>query len=176
MKINIGSTNQVKIDALKEIVREYDFLKDAEVVGLNAPSEVSPQPKSLEETVRGAMNRARSAYQNCDYSVGIEGGFMEVPYTDAGHIEFQACVIHDGKNFSLGFSSGYECPLRVMRLVDNGFTLNDAAHQTGLTIDPHIGATLGFISVLTKGRLARKELTKQAIRTALIRFENSHLY
>ena len=66
MKINVGSTNQIKVDAVKEKILEYDFLKNAEITGIEVSSEVSDQPKTLEETIQGAMNRAKNSFQNCD--------------------------------------------------------------------------------------------------------------
>lgn len=176
MRINVGSKNEVKINAVKELLADYPMFAAVEVLGAEAPSEVSDQPKSLDETIRGAKNRARNAYQNCDYGVGIEGGFMEVPHTKTGYLEFQACAIYDGKNFSIGLSSAYECPPQVMRLIHDGLDLNDAAYQTGLTSNTKIGVSGGFISVLTKNRLVRIEFTKEAVRMALIHLENPELY
>ena len=46
----------------------------------NVPSGVSDQPRSEQETLEGARNRARSAargYPHADYWVGIEGGIED---------------------------------------------------------------------------------------------------
>lgn len=72
MKIVVGSKNQVKVDAVKEIIQDYPHLKDAEIIIVEVGSGVGEQPKSLEETVSGAMNRSKNAYKDCDYSFGLE--------------------------------------------------------------------------------------------------------
>ena len=87
MKINVGSTNETKLRAVKEVVKLYDFLSGANIISVKVLSGVSDQPKSLDETVLGAMNRARRAFKDCDYSVGLESGLMYVPYTKAGYMD-----------------------------------------------------------------------------------------
>jgi len=50
--------------------------------------------------------------------------------------------------------------------------MNQAFSRAGLTNNPKLGSQEGAVGLLTKGRLTRKEYTKQAIRTALIHLEN----
>lgn len=169
MKINIGSQNTIKVDAVKELLRDYPHLKDAEIIAMEATPEVNDQPKSLEETVRGAMNRAKNAFHDCDYSFGIESGLMAVPNTKTGYMDVCVCVIFDGKEYHLGLSSAWEAPKKVAdHMLNDGLDMNDAAYKAGLTKNPKIGSTEGLIGIMTKGRLTRKEYTKEAIRTALI--------
>jgi radical SAM protein with 4Fe4S-binding SPASM domain len=78
MNIKIASQNPVKVEALKEILLDYNHLQDAKVESVDVSSGVSDQPKSLEETISGAKNRAKTAYIDCDYSFGIESGLMAV--------------------------------------------------------------------------------------------------
>ena len=170
MKINVGSANQIKIDAVKEKILEYDFLKNAQVIGMEASSDVSDEPKTMEETIRGAMNRAKYSFNNCDYSFGLESGVMQVPYTKTGYMDVCACAIFDGKEFYLGLSSAFEWPQNIMNLVlGEGLNISQAFHKAGLTQNTRVGTAEGAIGVLTKGRLVRKEYTKQSITTALIR-------
>ncbi|MBI3573172.1 MAG: DUF84 family protein, partial [Candidatus Kerfeldbacteria bacterium] len=49
-------------------------------------------------------------------------------------------------------------------------------HRVGLTTNPKLGSYEGAIGLLTKGKMPRKDLTKQAVVTALVRFENKELY
>lgn len=169
MKINIGSKNQVKVDAVKEILQDYPHLKDAEIITTEVLSEVNDQPKSLEEIVSGAINRSRNAYKNCDYSFGIESGLMAVPNTKTGYMDVCVCAIFDGEEYHLGLSSAWEAPKRVVEyMLNDGLDMNDAAHKAGLTKNPKVGSAEGLVGIMTKGRLTRKEYTKEAIRTALI--------
>lgn len=177
MKINVGSQNDVKVSAVREVIRDYDFLLNAEVSGLEVSSEISEQPKSLDETIRGAMNRARNAFQSCDYSFGLEDGLMNVPNTKTDYMNVCACAIYDGQNYHIGLSSAHEYPHDVTKLVfDEGLDINQAFKKTGLTENLKVGSAEGAIGILTHGRLLRKEYTKQAITTALIHVENSKLF
>lgn len=177
MKINIGSKAKPKIEALQEILQEYPDFKDAEVVSKEVSSDISPQPKSLEETINGAINRAKNSFENCDYSVGLESGLMKVPETKSGYMDFTACAIYDGKKFHLGLSSAFEHPKIVMeKILNDGLDASTAFHKAGLTENTYIGHSEGIIGLLTKNRLTRKEYTKEAIRTALIHLENKNLY
>lgn len=172
MKINVGSKNDVKIVAVKEAVRDYNFLLVAEVAGVNASSDVSEQPKSIDETIRGAMNRAKNAFKDCEYSFGIEDGLMQVPNTKTNYMNICACVIYDGQNYHIGLSSAFEYPDNVTKLVfKDGLDINQAFYKIGLTKNPKVGSAEGAIGILTHGRLLRKEYAKQAITMALIHLD-----
>ena len=121
MKIIVGSTNKAKIEAVAEILKEYPHLAGAEVFGVSVESGVADQPMSLDETIAGAMNRARNAFKGCDYSIGLESGLMKVPNTKSGYMDFGACAIFDGEEFHLGLSSMWEFPdKRIMELIVDG--------------------------------------------------------
>ena len=51
-KVYVGTTNVIKLEAVKHV------LSDFVVEGINVGSGVSSQPKSDEETIQGAKNRA----------------------------------------------------------------------------------------------------------------------
>ncbi|MFA5878463.1 MAG: inosine/xanthosine triphosphatase [Candidatus Staskawiczbacteria bacterium] len=172
-KIKIASQNPVKVEALEEIICDYSYLKDAEVVAVDVSSEVSNQPKSLEETVKGAMARSRNAYGGCDYSFGIESGLMAVPYTKSGYMDVCVCAIFDGNEYHIGLSSAWEAPRQVMQhIINGGLDMNQAAFKAGFTKNQQVGSAEGLVGIMTKGRLTRKEYTKEAIRTALIHLED----
>ena len=173
MKITVGSTNPAKVEAVREILQDYPHLKDAEVAGMETDSKVGDQPLSLTAVVTGAMNRAQAAFIESDYSVGIESGLMEVPFSKSGHMDVCACAIFDGTEYHLGLSSGWEFPNKeINRLIlEEGLDMSQAINKVGLTDDPAIGAGQGAIGIVTKGRLDRKTFTKEAIRSALIHLE-----
>jgi len=175
--VAVGTSNKAKVNAVKETIRAYDFLRGAKIKAVSVSSSVSNQPTSIDETIKGAMNRARQAFTTCDYSIGIESGLMRVPYTKTGYMDVCVCAIFDGKEFHLGFSSAFECPSEITRLmVKEGLDMTQAANAAGLTTNSALGSAEGMIGILTKGRLTRKEYTKQALTTALIHLENPHLY
>lgn len=172
MNICVGTANKIKLDAVKEILHEYAHLKGAIVISKSVESGVSDQPKSLEESVQGAMNRALAAFQDCTYSIGIESGLMIVPNSKSGRMDVCVCAIFDGSEYHLGLSSAWEAPAQVMKhIMEDNMNMSDAAHKAGLTDNPAVGAAEGLIGIVTKGRLTRKAYTKEAIRTALIHLE-----
>jgi inosine/xanthosine triphosphatase len=182
MKLIIGSENPVKVGALKEVIKDYDLLKNSKIYTKNVSSGVSEQPSSLEETIEGAINRSKNSYDSdilrrFDYSFGIESGLIYIPRTKSGKMDVCFCSIYDGKNIILGMSRCFELPIDSMRIIKKeGKTLNDAFYELGITDNPKIGSDEGASGILTKGRVTRKDYTKDAIQMALIQIENKELY
>ena len=173
MRINIGSKNPAKIEASQEIVLEYDFLKGSEVVQMEVATGVPEQPKTLDETIQGAMHRALGAFKNCKYSVGLESGLFRVPYTKTGHMDICAAAIYDGSEYHIGLSQAFEFPRKVTKLIfEEGLNASEACLRTGLTEHNYIGHGEGIIGLLTKGRVNRKEQAKAALQMALIHLED----
>src|ERR1035437_7657465 len=110
MKIKVGSKNKAKLEAVIEIIKDYPHLKNGEVEGVEILSGVNDQPKSLEETIKGAIGRAKKSFKDCTYSIGIESGLMQVPKTKSGYMDVCVCAIYDGKECHLGLSSAWEFP------------------------------------------------------------------
>ena len=177
MKVIVGSKNPTKVEAVREAFGEFPEFKSAEVEGMQVDTEVHKQPKNMEQTVQGAMNRARNAFKNCDLSVGLESGLMEVPNTKSGYMDITMCAIYDGKNFHLGGSSAFEYPKSMIDLVfSKDYEIDEAAKEAGFSHDENIGEREGMIGALTKGRLDRKGYSKQAVITALIHLLNPEHY
>lgn len=170
MKIAVASKNPVKVEAVREALHLYSSLATAEIVSLDVSSQVSSQPYSIDETIRGAINRAKQAHAfSPDYylSVGIESGFHNFPF--AGLMELSVCSIYDGKKHHFGFSPAFKCPEEVQVLIEqNKLNLNDACYRAGYTNNPEIGASEGMIGILTQGRKTRKDYTRDAVIMALI--------
>jgi inosine/xanthosine triphosphatase len=177
MKIHIGTKSPVKIQAIMELAPQYEILKDAIFESFKAESGVSDQPMSLEETIRGAKNRAKAVFEDSDLSFGIESGLMAVPETKTGYMNASICAIYDGKEYHLGLASGFEYPKEVTRLaVEKGLEMSHAFKAAGLTNKDKIGHAEGSIGLMTKGRLNSEEYYKQAVMTALIHLENKELF
>lgn len=177
MRIAIGSTNEVKVSALREATRLYAMFAHTLVQAKDVPSGVSPQPRSLKETVEGAINRAKAVYEGYDYGFGIESGLMEVPYTKTGMMDVCVCAIYDGKECSIGLSSAFECPPKVMEFVHHeGLDLNQAFYKAGMTQNTKLGSAGGAVGLLTRARVTRKDYTKQAITMAMVQLELACYY
>jgi len=180
MIIAIGTTNVIKVQAVEEVLQNYPTLAHATLKSVSVPSEISEQPLSLEEIIKGAKNRAKNAYEACspcDYSFGIESGLFEAVGAQTGFLEACICCIYTGSDYHLGLSCGFEIPPQILQLVlDNGRDLSQACYESGITTNAKLGSAEGLIGILTKGRVNRKEYTKQCITTALIQLENADLY
>lgn len=178
--IVVGSTNQIKIDAVKEVICDFPSLAQLDIRSLSVPSGISEQPLSLPEIIQGAKNRALGAFQSCKnylFSFGIESGLFEAPGTQTGYLEACICCIFDGKNCFTGLSCGFEVPPRILHsVIANKWDLSQACHYSGITKNPKLGSAEGLIGILTKGRIDRKNYTKQAVITALLQIENKELY
>ena len=179
MKINVGSKNQTKINGVKEAVALYpNLFKNPEVCGIDVNVELYGHPKNLEETIGGAIKRAKDAFKDCDYSFGVEGGLMEVPFTKGGFMEVGACAVYNGSEIYLGLSPAFEWPIEVTKLItENKADASLAFKQLGFAKDEKLGAAKGgIVGYLTNDRLTRESFTKYSIIMALIRLENKDLY
>ncbi|OHA08882.1 MAG: hypothetical protein A3A44_02195 [Candidatus Sungbacteria bacterium RIFCSPLOWO2_01_FULL_60_25] len=162
---------------MKEAIASYPEFDGAEVDGVEVKTEEFGHPISLPTIVDGAMDRARQAFRECEYSVGIEGGLIEVPKTKSGYMEVAVAVMYDGVRFHLGLSPAYEWPKSVTeRIVKKGLDGSQALREAGFTDHEKIGTAEGGISILTKGRMNRKEYNKLAVMMALIHLENKEHY
>jgi len=179
MKINIGSKNEVKMTAIKETILMYPKLfSNPKISGIDINVELFGHPKNIQETVGGAISRAKKAFRNCDFSFGLEGGLIEVPHSKTGFMEINACAVYDGKNSYLGISSAFEWPKEVSKLIVSGKAdASQAFQKLALTKQKKLGAVRGGISgFLTKGRQTREEQIKQSVIMALIQLEHPDFY
>ena len=150
IKVVVGSLNQVKISAVQEAFHCYKQFSGAEILGGEVPSEVAEQPLSLEETIKGAKNRAHNTFFFCNYSVGLESGIFRLPKSSL-YAELTACALYDGKNISLGFSPAFLCPPEITRLIlKEKLDLSEAAFSAGYTKNKKIGSAEGLVGVLTQ--------------------------
>lgn len=80
MIVNVGTTNPAKLRAVKLSLEQLFPDIQPTVSGFNVASQVSDQPRSDEECIKGAINRARAAQSlsECDYAIGIEGGIHTI--------------------------------------------------------------------------------------------------
>ena len=177
MKVIVWSKNPIKVDAVAELIVDYPLFCNAEVAGIDVQTWVADQPQSLRETIEWAITRAKNSYLDCDYGFWIEDGLVDVPHSKTGQMNMCVCSIYDWKNIHLGISSAFEYPVKVMKLVKNkGLDITQAFYKTWLSNSLTLWAEEGAIGLLTKWRLIRKNMSKQAIQMALIHLENKELY
>lgn len=178
MLIHVGSENPVKIQAVQLALQNYERFKWAEIKGVKVHSGVSPQPKNILETLAGAEKRAKEAFHDCDYSVGLESGTIILPsHPEPRYLEQTICAFYDGKETGLGFSPAFEIPFVIAGMLrEENLDLEQACLRAGLTHNPRVGQAEGIIGILTHDIVDRTAYTIPAIQMALTRLQNPELY
>jgi inosine/xanthosine triphosphatase len=178
MQINVGSKNQTKINAVSDTLKLYPLLfPNPTITGIDDRGKNSDHPKNLEQSISGAISRAKNSFIDCDYSFGIEGGLLEVPYSKSGYMETTVCAIYDGKEIHIGLGSCFEWPDKVTKIILAGEgDASSAFKKLNLTKEEKLGATKGGINgYLTNERLTREDQIKSSIINALIYIEHPEL-
>lgn len=173
MKVAVGSKNPVKMNAARNVLKK--IYGKVNVISVDVDSGVPHQPFGKDETIQGAINRAKNAYTvDFDLSIGIESGLMEIENSITGYIDLQWCAIFDGGKITLGVSSGFEYPPLVIEEVLKGVEVGDVMDKvTGVN---NLGQKSGAVSYLSKGMLDRTENTEQCVLTAMIPRMNHEIY
>jgi len=157
MKVGVGSTNPVKVEAVEEALG-FPALP----VPVQQP--VSPTPLSAEEMMEGAEKRARAALvEGTVLGVGIEGGLCRV--SERWFLTAYAAV-WDGER--LGVGQGFAIPFPTS-LVER---LSSLPHgELGLLMEELSGRkgvarAEGAVGLLTGNFLTRKHLLREAVKAA----------
>ena len=173
MKVIVGSKNPVKQRATENVLKK--IYTDLVVKSVKADSEIPDQPIGVDETIKGAVNRAKNAYSpKYDLSVGIESGLMKTPQSITGYIDLQWCAIYDGDKITLGVSAGFEYPPLVIEEVLKGREVGDVMDE--ITGVENLGEKKGAVSHLTRGFLDRTGNTEQCVLMAMVPRMNEEIY
>jgi inosine/xanthosine triphosphatase len=164
LKVAVGSTNPVKIAAVRDVAGRVFRGNRVLVYGIDPPR-FKAQPWG-EETKKGAVARAKAAMRSVggsDYGVGVEAGVFE----EMGLLmDVQWCAIVDKRGeVTMGHGPGFLYPDEMARHLRRGRSVSQAT-QSELG-KRQIGRKEGAIGVLTKGHLDRKRLTESAVVAAL---------
>ncbi len=167
MKVAVGSTNPVKVSAVRQVVQQT--WPGAEVVGVSVPSGVSAMPMSDAETIEGAKNRATAAREaaTADLGFGLEGGVHHDPV--AGWVlQGWAVVVDVNGRTGMGGNGRLPLPpLLVKRIL--------AGEELGPVLDDILGEKDvkqkgGAIGLLTAGLIMRQEAFTMSVAYALAPF------
>lgn len=172
MKIAVGSTNPVKITAVRQTISR--IWPEAEIVPINVPSGVSDMPMTDEETRTGARNRALAAREalDADFGVGLEGGVQPEPFGLTLH-GWVVVVDRDGRT---GIGGGGRLPLpeHIAQKVLAGTELGDVMDEV---LDDHNTKQKGgAVGALTNGLVLRGETFALATAYAFAPFVSPDLY
>lgn len=174
LRIIVGSKNPVKVGCTREAFSQA-FGNVGLVEGVDALSNIPAQPRSEEETLLGAKNRAthaKSLVHEADYWVGIEGGVDEDPQ---GMYAFAwIYVLHRSGKSSQSKTGTFYLPPRVVALIQDGMELG---HADDLVFQAQNSKQQGgSVGLLTHGLITREAYYQQAMVLALIPFLNESLY
>lgn len=173
LKVAVGSTNKVKIDAVRNMFTQAFGL--VEVVGVEPPEDLDRQPTE-EKVAEGAIRRAKMAIESAgaDFGVGVEAGLFRNDILDKYlDIQYSAIVDASGK-MTVGHGPGFEYPPEVIKAVLDGKTVGDTMSK--LTGIEKIGHKMGSIGYLSDGMIDRTSLTELSVLMALIPRIRTELY
>jgi inosine/xanthosine triphosphatase len=152
--VRVGTANAMKVAATRKAFAR--FFKKAKIVGVDVPSSVSAQPISFGEIVRGARERARRAFRDCDLSVGIEAGIFRIGPVSPRPFQITMACVFDGTREALGSGPFFEIPPSMVKQI--------------------VQADTGSVAVVTKGKVNRESVTRDAVVMALAPFVSPELY
>lgn len=172
-RIAVGSTNPVKVAAARAVLTAA--WSDASIESIAVPSTVRDQPIGDDETIRGALARARAAREALDaeLGVGIEGGVVEEANGSMRTCAWAAIVDAEGRE-GVGGSLAMPLPAAVAEMIRGGMELGHA-------MDALIGASntkhgLGAVGILTNGMVDRQRAYEVLVSYALAPFVSRDLY
>ncbi|MCF2947476.1 inosine/xanthosine triphosphatase [Paraglaciecola aquimarina] len=173
IKVIVGSTNPVKVNAAKQAITNIYPNNQIECLGINAPSLVPDQPMNSQETKQGALNRIDYCQKQskADFYLAIEGG---VDLFEHGPATFAYIAITDGTHTSIGRSSMLPLPPKIFQALQLG-------EELGLAMDRlfnthNIKQKQGAIGLLTNGLATRESIYTQACILAMAPFINPDLF
>jgi inosine/xanthosine triphosphatase len=166
--IAVGSTNPVKIDAVRLAFAAMWPEQSWKVQGISVPSGVSTQPMSDLECIHGARNRAKGALAVSDaaYGVGLEGGLQLIGewWFDSGWI----VVIDRNDQEGVGSTAKIIVPPQMIVMVHQGMEVGEAGDA--LFQQQNSKQAQGHFGLLTNNAITRTKAYTDGVLTALARF------
>jgi inosine/xanthosine triphosphatase len=171
--VAVGSSNPVKVRAVREVLRY--IAPEAIVAGVAVESGVPDQPWGDEDTILGARNRARRAREalSAELGVGIEGGIVQNADGTLRTCAW-AVVVDEGGREGVGGSLAMLLPERVAVLVRAGLELGNA--MDAVTGARDVKYDEGAVGVLTAGLVDRQEAYEVIVAYALAPFVSAKLW
>jgi len=172
MRIAVGTLNPAKIEAVKRAATQ--LWPGAEVIAVEADSGVSDQPRSDEEAIRGALNRARASLgaTGADLGLGLEGCTIDSPH-GMFLTGWVAAVDRTGTQ-GLGNGGALLLPEAVARRVRDGEELGPV--MDAFTGESNTKQKLGAVGFLTGGLVSRTEAFERSVLFACSKFHRPELY
>ncbi|MCC3357995.1 DUF84 family protein [Bacillus sp. REN16] len=158
LHIAIGTKNPAKVDA---IINGFAGV-EANFLPLSVSSGVSAQPFSDEETIRGAINRAKSALEHvvADLGIGLEGGVAETEY-GMFLCNWGAILDRDNETVIAG-GARILLPDEITMELKKGIELGDVMEE--FTKQKNIGKAEGAIGIFTNHYVNRNDMFTHVVK------------
>ena len=170
MKVAVGSTNPVKLAAVRKVL--IRLFPEAEFITVDVGSGVAEQPWGDDQTRTGALNRASEARKqlNATLGVGLEGGLVRTP---AGVMTCAWCAIISGTGV-VGYGGGVKMllPPPVVQRIEETGELGPA--MDALVNQHNTKQGLGAVGILTNGLTNRESAYEQLVAMAMAPFVTSY--
>ncbi|MEZ4712854.1 MAG: inosine/xanthosine triphosphatase [Caldilineaceae bacterium] len=176
-KIAVGSTNPVKLAAVRNVVQR--IWPQAEVVGVAAASGVRSQPLNDDEAIAGAVNRARAARAavGAGLGFGLEGYVLQTQhgmFVSAWTAAIGLAADGTTERVGLGASGRFQLPEWLAQEVRHGAELGPLMDRT--FHGENTKQKQGAVGIFTNGLMERTEALQVGVTFALTRFINFNLY
>ncbi|PPA91259.1 DUF84 family protein [Brevibacillus laterosporus] len=166
-QLALGSHNQAKQKAI--------FLATGiQPQCVSVPSGVSEQPLSEDETIRGAIARAKQALEavpDAEIGLGLEGGLtFDAIYTKQWYL-ISICAAWNGEALHIGKGLAFPIPNHI------GEDMKTSGRELREVIDSLSGTKNsnhkeGAYGLFTDGKITRAHVFKEAVIAALTPFES----
>ncbi|MBM7554922.1 DUF84 family protein [Thalassobacillus pellis] len=149
-QIYIGSQNPAKINSVKNVFPDFS------VEGVMVESKVSAQPFSDEETMEGAINRARECakMKKSVFGLGLEGGVMEIE--DELYLCNWGALIDTQENLYMASGARIPLPDKIKNELEKGRELGDVMDE--YAEKQEIRKREGAIGIFTNAAINREEM------------------
>ena len=174
-QVAVGSRNPVKVDAARTVLGR--IAPGAAIAGVVVPSGVPDQPWGDEQTIAGALARARlalghalahgGATADAALGVGIEGGVVDDGERGLRTCAWAAIVDFEGR-IGIGGSLAMPLPPPIAALVRTGMELGHAMDEVSRASGTKRGP--GAVGILTGGLMDRQQAYETLVVYAAARF------
>ncbi|AKG04069.1 inosine/xanthosine triphosphatase [Salimicrobium jeotgali] len=155
MKIYVGSLNPSKLTAVTDV-----FENDT-VVEMDVDSKVSSQPFSDEETLEGAIHRARECAMTAkaDLGIGLEGGVMEIG--DDLYLCNWGALVDQQENIYTAAGARIPLPDEIHEQMSKGLELGEVMEKYAQKSD--VRKKEGAVGIFTNGQMNRDKMFRHIV-------------
>jgi len=148
-EVYVASTNPNKVKGVRNILEPLGYM----VYGKSVESGVSNQPKSDEETIQGAINRAYSLNEG-HLRIGLEAGVVMT--SGIMYLTNFGALLDEEDNLYVAGGTRIPLPKEIEVLINSGYELKDAMDK--YYNEKGINEREGAIGFFTENQVPRHEI------------------